>query len=69
MIQEKILREVMEEAYIELVQQMELRDASMMKLLDQIKVLRGEKKELEKTITKLQKEIVKKDALLSRKSE
>lgn len=57
--EEKIIREVVEEAYLKIVEELSLKELSMAKLLDKIKILHGEIRDLNKQLEKKDKDIIK----------
>ena len=59
--EDKILREVVEEAYLELFGEIQLKETTIEKLASKVKIHLGEQAELQRTITKLERELVKKD--------
>jgi len=61
MNEDKILREVVEEAYLSQHEQLHLKDVKIAGLMEKTKTHLGSHSTLQQTITKLQRELVKKD--------
>ena len=61
MTKEDVIREVIEEAYMELFREIQLKEVTISGLMNKSKIQLGNQKESNKLIDKLERELVKKD--------